>query len=330
MNLRAEHKSLADDFIYNETTWKRIKVFVAIEVPARILLRISDGDSPNLVHNSSAFEQAMRESLKATLSAENIFPTVYTDFQTKISALFNKRKIDIVTKLCLAASMILPKHVYTENEVEEYNPAGGKAAMIKIIERYYVSPRDQVAAIVQYENFRSKSGIFAQQKFQFSASNSSPDDYWKVASNVSEDDTGIDLFRKLVNGYSGQGESERTNKQVKKFRTTNRNRQTHVITSAYMELDTTYKMIDSRRRESAKVVYIDCIRDRFMEIQNDVAEEIDERAYNDLLENDSMHNGSSDDEIDPETDIEIPDHGRSALITLLNSSVTVDSSNIEE
>ena len=67
-----------------------------------------------------------------------------------------------------------------------------------------------------------------------------------------------------------------------------------------------------------------------MEIQNDVAEEIDERAYNDLLENDSMHNGSSDDEIDPETDIEIPDHGRSALITLLNLSVTVDSSNIEE
>ena len=45
----------------------------------------------------------------------------------------------------------------------------------------------------------------------------------------------------------------------------------------------------------AQVVYIDCIRDRFMEIQNDVAEEIDERAYNDLLENDSMHNGSSDD-----------------------------------
>ena len=67
-----------------------------------------------------------------------------------------------------------------------------------------------------------------------------------------------------------------------------------------------------------------------MEIQNDVAEEIDERAYNDLLKNDSMHNGSSDDEIDPETDIEIPDHRRSALITLLNSSVTVDSSNIEE
>lgn len=200
MNIRAEYKSLADDFIYNQTTWKRIKVFVAIEVPVRTLLRISDGDSPNLVHISSAFEQAMRESLKATLSAENVFPTVYTDFQTKISALFNKRKIDIVTKLCLAVSMILPKNVYTENEVEEYNPAGGKAAMIEIIGRYYVSPRDQIAAIVQYENFRSKSGIFAQQKFQFSASNSSPDDFWKVASNVSEDDTGIDLFWKLVNG----------------------------------------------------------------------------------------------------------------------------------
>ena len=173
--------------------------------------------------------------------------------------------------------------------------------------------------------------MFSQQKFIFSASNSSTDDFWKVASNVSEDDTGIDLFRKLVNGYSGQGESERMNKQVKKFRTTNRNRQTYATTSAYMELDTTYQMIDSRKKESAKVTYIDCIRDLVMEIQSDVADEANESIYNDLLANEQNDNQNSDDEIDPETDVEIPDLGRSALITLLNSSVTIANDvNVEE
>ena len=328
-HLRNEHKSLCDDFIYNSTTWKRIQVFVDVEIPVRVLLRISDGNSPNLVHISPVFGHTMRESLKAVLAAENNSPSLYRDFQTKISALFDKRKVDIVTKLCLAASMILPKHVYTVDGVEEYNPSGGEAAIIEVIERYYIPPRDQVAAIVQYENFRSKSGIFSQLKFTFSASNSSPNDFWKVASNVSEDDTGIDLFRKLVNGYSGQGESERMNKQVKKFRTTNRNRQTHSITSAYMELDTTYQMIDSRKIESAKVTYIDCIRDLVMEIRSDVADDENDRIYNDLIANEQMNDQSSDDEIDPETDIEIPDHGRSALITLLNSSVTIDST-VEE
>ena len=96
-----------------------------------------------------------------------------------------------------------------------------------------------------------------------------------------------------------------------------------------MELDTTYQMIDSRKIESAKVTYIDCIRDLVMEIRSDVADDENDRIYNDLIANEQMNDQSSDDEIDPETDIEIPDHGRSALITLLNSSVTIDST-VEE
>ena len=39
------------------------------------------------------------------------------------------------------------------------------------------------------------------------------------------------------------------NKQVKKFRTTVRNKQTHAVTAAYTELDTTYKLIESRQHE---------------------------------------------------------------------------------
>ena len=49
------------------------------------------------------------------------------------------------------------------------------------------------------------------------------DEFWVRAPLA--DKTGTELFRKLVNGYCGQGESERMNKQVKEHRTTVRNRQ---------------------------------------------------------------------------------------------------------
>ena len=76
-------------------------------------------------------------------------------------------------------------------------------------------------------------------------------------------------------------------------------------------------MIDSRKKESAKVTYIDCM-------EKDVADEANEKIYNDLLAYEQINNQSSDDEIDLETNVEIPDLGLSALITLLNSSVTID------
>ena len=79
------------------------------------------------------------------------------------------------------------------------------------------------------------------ERMKYMAANDSADNFWKVSTLVVSE--GSELFRKLVNGYAGQGESERMNKMVKKFRTTLRNRQTHAVTSSYMELDMIYKMI---------------------------------------------------------------------------------------
>ena len=88
-------------------------------------------------------------------------------------------------------------------------------------------------------------------KYMRSAEMPSPDALYNMTSALTDDLVGIELFRKLVNRYSGQGESEGTNKQVKKFRTKTRNKQSHAVTSAFMELDTTYRMIESRGQEPA-------------------------------------------------------------------------------
>ncbi len=50
-------------------------------------------------------------------------------------------------------------------------------------------------------------------------------------------------FKKLLNGYAGQGESERLNKQVKSIRSTERNRQCHEVTEAYLTVKNNYRFL---------------------------------------------------------------------------------------
>ena len=144
------------------------------------------------------------------------------------------RKKDIVTDLCLAAAMILPKHVYVRDGEVPYDPIGGSQALNNIIMRYYkddISKQNEAFKI--YSDFREKSGVhFGGRNLDHIARTGTADDFWAWTSLA--DKTGTELFRKLVNGYSGQGESEQMNKQVKKHRTTVRNRQSHIVTASYM------------------------------------------------------------------------------------------------
>lgn len=55
------------------------------------------------------------------------------------------------------------------------------------------------------------------------------------------------FFRKLCNCFAGQGESERLNKLVKRFRTNVRNRQSHAMTQAWLELESYFT--DKRNSE---------------------------------------------------------------------------------
>ena len=317
--LRAEHQNLSEDFVYNQRSWDRVKIFVAVEVPIRTMLRISDGHAPNLAEIPPLFEQAKVESLEACRLAEAKYPTVYPDLMRNCQTFFDKRKVDIVSLLCLAATMVLPRHVYITADRSVYNPDGGQAAILSVIDRYYSSVGDQIKAICTYNSFRSRSGnIFGLPRTTLAAANFTADVFWSVASSMA-DSTGCELFRKLVNGYSGQGESERMNKQVKKFRTTTRNRQTQAITASYMELDTTYKMINMREKGKFTAPYIDCLRDKIL----DITKEVEDSERN--LQDDA--NGGSDeddDENEMEYSDEIPDLGRDALIALLNAATAME------
>jgi len=67
------------------------------------------------------------------------------------------------------------------------------------------------------------------------AKDPNPNKFWAAATQA-VGSIGTEVARFLVNAFAGQGASERMNKKVKLFRTVNRNRQSHKVTEAYVEI----------------------------------------------------------------------------------------------
>lgn len=86
-----------------------------------------------------------------------------------------------------------------------------------------------------------------------------------------------ELFRKLANGYCGQGASERLNKLVKKLRNKLRNRQQHETTQAYLKLDSHFKRMQNFRDEVPKH-YLETVRSHIKRVAQQVEEDAAEAA----------------------------------------------------
>jgi Protein of unknown function (DUF 659) len=136
---RVEYTALDEDLVSNTPAWERIKIFTDIEVPIRTLLRVSDGQKPNLTEICFGFEFAKTRSVAAAVEAEGKYPVEYVGLSDRVETAINKRKKDIVTSLCLAAAMVLPKHVYVPAGKVAYEPEGGFDALNEVIMRYYLN-----------------------------------------------------------------------------------------------------------------------------------------------------------------------------------------------
>lgn len=238
----------------------------------RRLLRISDGHKPSLPEMCYGYEDARNKSLVAVENAQKKCPLKYVNLYVNVTAAFEKRTKDVVTPLCLAACMVLPRHVYTVDGHLPYEPEEGRAALIAVIDRYYLGdiPK-QIEALTVFQDFRERSGAhFGNPKTIFTALSDTAETFWKTTAIMQP--VGAELSRKLCNGYAGQGESERMNKQVKKFRTTVRNRQSHEVTSAYMELDTLYKMETKNESYNKESPCMKCLRENVLVIQEEHVE----------------------------------------------------------
>ena len=113
------------------------------------------------------------------------------------------------------------------------------------------------------------------------------------------------------------------NKQVKKHRTTVRNRQSHVVTASYMELDTIYKMIDLKEKKVTVNVYMECLREKYYDILEDIAEEQQELEALGAEDGNIVVN-EEDEADDAEYAVDADDPGRNAISDLLNAARILD------
>ena len=104
-----------------------------------------------------------------------------------------------------------------------------------------------------------------------------------------------------------------------------RNRQEHATTGAYIELDTIYRFIAMRENGPTVKPYMECLRDKLIEIAEDVADLAEER--NEEIER--AANAANAEELefedadDEEYNAEAPDHGRDAMIELLAAAAMI-------
>ena len=96
------------------------------------------------------------------------------------------------------------------------------------------------------------------------------------------------------------------------------------VAASFMELDTTYKMINMRNKRTVTSSYIDCLRNKFLDIREDLREEAEQFELDNAMLEVASDDSDHDDEDDNDYVVDIPDLGRDALIDLLKAAVIQD------
>ena len=241
--LLVEFELLSVNFVYNADFWKRLDVYLGVMGPIKKVLRLSDGHEPNLATIAPLYEDMRAKILEAVLDAETLFAEnhplcklynegMYDVIQRQIDV----READVVSKLSRAAAMVHPDHL-------NYEVKDGDHYINSVIDRYYSNDVEKkVRARLVYRNYRNGLGsFFGDTEVVDAARKQGINNFWIIAESY-EGSIGPELFGKLLNGYAGQGESERLNKDVKNIRTTERNMQSHEVTTAYLTIKNNYRL----------------------------------------------------------------------------------------
>jgi hypothetical protein len=182
---------------------------------------------------------------------------------------FNKYQKEILSDYAIAAGEVNPLGLYTKNIPRFTLDLIGNANVLKLIRRYYKGENSLIVDAEEvWNDYKQQSGTyFGSDTAVAAVRDDDIDKFWKLASNHYPPNS-TELFRKLCNGYCGQGASERLNKLVKKVRNKLRNRQSHVTTQAHCLLDSYYKQ-DQLFQQSSKANkrFLDHIKNKFKKIQ---------------------------------------------------------------
>jgi hypothetical protein len=254
--------------VLDDSTWEKLVCYLSVEIPLRQLLRFSDRNTPTLSEICYKFATAKRECIKFSETLEQ--KPFYPGYKLKIEQLFGKREKDICTDLAKAASKVSPYLLYPEVS-KNCDVSGSKEALFKVITKYFGPDTAQIIAAKKlFIDFTEKKGWFASEEVKVMTGKSYlAEEFWSQAQYNTDDYQSCGLFRKLCNGFSGQGEAERMNKTVKNIRTAERNKQSHLVTAAYSEIKQTLHFQPNHKKVRRDITFADFFKNVWAEILDD-------------------------------------------------------------
>ena len=283
-SVRAAHREVTE-WIALDANLEKLRNFVAVEVPIRIFIRRTDGHAPSLGHIWADYH-VMRSACIA--AAQKLGP----DIEEGVRVVFDGRGVgrdyvpgrerDCVSDAALAAAAVMPEYALDPRRALP-NSAG--QALLKMMRKYFSDPTsadhlitpEYSAGKALYIDFTKGATIFESNKdeLQDALKTGGAQAYWANVAIFAADQCkpAIGFFIRLVTAHGGQGGAERQNKQVKKFRTTTRNRQTHKVTEAYMEIDTTLRMRDAVAAGQQTVPYLKALRHAIQDALDEARED---------------------------------------------------------
>ena len=216
LDIKKEFDELKQWTIFYQDFWIKLKVYVDFTKFMIVGLRRSDTDSPNLHLMVAEFDKAKLECVKMAKQAKRDNDSLFVDgFAEKVEAAFVKRRPDIVSQLSLAAAFVDPFGAYMEPPVQV---DGGYLALVAVLQKYHRDAPDAGSIVAStmtlVADFREHRGRFFGTSLAAAlAKDQNPDAFWAAAVQA-EGKPGLEVCRYLVNGYAGQGASERMNQKV--------------------------------------------------------------------------------------------------------------------
>ena len=317
--------------VFKEQEWTKLENFVKVEEPIRRMLRLTDGHEPNLSIIAPVFFETCDQVL-------SICAQIDDNLKLSVKSCLQKRAKDIVSFLACGAAMVSPIGLYSRGKI--FSHEDGNKIIIRLIKRYFYDETEQTRKQYEliYQQFREKTGYFNTLK---DVTFDSSDNFWSIAF-LHLDSPVCVFFRKLINGFCGQGESERLNKLVKSVRTKVRNRQAHKTTQAFLKLSSYYTNMNRKENLKNQSRYLDLIREKInetktlLQLQKDIEEEERiELEKKNMIENDKVEDDSNDnfitkdtkdnedieDEENEEEEEEEEDVAENILVDLLNEEL---------
>ena len=251
-----------------------VRLSVAMLEPIVKALRMTDVKHPNLSLVVEFFFTARKDCLKALEDAWKKLENSEADTQAKefyarlgwqqyVDALkqkFNERQKDVISTWAWAANALSAPRNYTveDEEANEKEFADARRnAVIAVIEREWPEGSEKhTKALIEYDNFAAKhdskrgTGFFGSKltvdiRFPKGNRNETPqqvcdrrlkqnDTYWMY--QQPRGSLLAEISMRLARGFAGQGSAERANKAVARIYTKVRNRQSPVLTDAFLKM----------------------------------------------------------------------------------------------